>query len=311
MRTKLTKTLLNTKKMTVNLESILKNTILNRWNLFWLTSIPLSGLIIIKMTQHDMSSPEGVSEMIGYAVRWAVPLIYIVTAASAVRILWPNIFTHWWFRNRKYIGMVFAVAMAWQGSFIYIMSTYFRDYYFEDIYLLRNEIEGSTGYIFLAAMVFTSFKFGSKYFTRKQWKIIHKSGVYFLWAYAYSVYWWALFYYPDPVLFEHIFYWLGLLAFVLRIFAWGKKRSQNHTHKLNPFSRILGHTLIVSGFIVAYSGLNWRVPVSNFLLSPEWSSELELWLPYWPFEPFFSLLITGLGVKIITQSRFQQSENNA
>ena len=289
--------------MDINLESILKNNLLNKWNLFWVASIPLCLLIIFEMTQHDMSSPEGVSEMIGYAVRWAVPLIYIVTAASAVRILWPNIFTHWWLRNRKYIGMVFAIAMAWQGSFIYIMSTYFRDYYFEDVFLLRNEIEGSTGYIFLAAMVFTSFKFGSRYFTNQQWKIIHKSGVYFLWAYAYSVYWWALFYYPDPILFEHIFYWLGFLAFVLRIFAWGKKRALQSTDKINPISQIFGYIFIATGFIVAYSGLNWRVPVSNFLLSPSWSAELELWLPYWPFEPFFSLFIIGFGVMIMTSKK--------
>jgi len=296
--------LLLQKKIMSNLfKSLLTSKIFNQWNLFWIASVPMCVIIIIEMTQHDMSSPEGVSEMIGYAVRLAVPLIYIVTAASAVRILWPNIFTHWWFRNRKYIGMVFAVAMAWQGSLIYIMSTYFRDYYFEDVYLLRNEIEGSTGYIFLAAMVFTSFKFGSKYFTRKQWKIIHKSGVYFLWAYAYTVYWWALFYYPDPVLFEHIFYWLGFLAFVLRIFAWGKERSLQSKERINPVSRILGYTFITIGLIVAYSGLNWRIPVSNFLLLPTWSAELELWLPYWPFEPFFSLFIIGFGVMIMTSKK--------
>ena len=86
------------------------------------------------MLQHNMSNPEEVSEMIGYSVRWAVPFIFIVTAASAVQILFANEFTRWWLKNRKYIGMCFAVAMAWQGSFILIISTVFRDYYFEDVY---------------------------------------------------------------------------------------------------------------------------------------------------------------------------------
>ena len=105
------------------MNSFWNNTYINRWNLFWATSVPMSLIMIYVMTQHDMSTGGGVSEMIGFAVRWAVPLIYIVTAASAVPVLFPSNFTQWWFRNRKFIGLTFAVAMAWQGTFIYIMST--------------------------------------------------------------------------------------------------------------------------------------------------------------------------------------------
>ena len=83
-------------------------------------------------------------------------------------------------RNRKYLGLCFAVAMAWQGSFIFVMSMFFCDYYFEDIYLLRDELEGSIGYIFLPAMVVTSFNFGRKDLSPKQFKLIQKSGIYFL-----------------------------------------------------------------------------------------------------------------------------------
>jgi DMSO/TMAO reductase YedYZ heme-binding membrane subunit len=92
--------------------------------------------------------------------------------------------------------MCFAAAMAWQGLFIFMMSNYFRAYYFEDVYLLHDELEGSVGYISFAAMVVTSFKFARKYLDTNQWKLIHKSGIYLLWAYAFSVYWWNLFYYP-------------------------------------------------------------------------------------------------------------------
>ena len=169
------------------MQKILSHKIINNWNLFWLLSIPMSVNIFLVMLQHDMSNPEEVSDMIGYSVRWAVPLIFIVTAASAMQILFANDFTRWWLKNRKYIGMCFAVAMAWQGSFILIISTMFRDYYFEEVYLLRNEIEGSLGYILLTVMVITSFKTGSKYISARQWKLMQKAGLYFLWAYAYSV----------------------------------------------------------------------------------------------------------------------------
>ena len=279
------------------------NSYLNSWNLFWLTSIPMSLIMTYVMMQHDMTSGSGVSEMIGFSVRWAVPLIYIVTAASAVPILFPSNFTRWWFRNRKFIGLTFAVAMAWQGTFIYIMSTFHRDYYFNDVYLLRNEIEGSIGYIFLAAMVLTSFKFGSKFVSGKQWKIIHKGGVYFLWAYAYTVYWWDLFYYPDPVLFQFIFYWLGFTAFALRIFAWGKKRLKKGNVTPSIQSSAFGYLFIILGFLMAQFGLLWREPTTNFLLSPNWSSNLELWLPFWPLEPFFCFFAIGLGIRLLTPEK--------
>lgn len=114
--------------------------------------------------------------MIGYSVRWAIPFIYLVVAASSIRILFSGPFPILWLRNRKYIGLVFAVAMAWQGLFIFILSTFYRDYYFAQVYYFRDELEGSVGYIFLAAMVITSFQFARKRVNQMQWKLIQKGG---------------------------------------------------------------------------------------------------------------------------------------
>ena len=284
------------------MQKILSHKIINNWNLFWLLSIPMSVNIFLVMLQHDMSNPKEVSDMIGYSVRWAVPLIFIVTAASAMQILFANDFTRWWLKNRKYIGMCFAVAMAWQGSFILIISTMFRDYYFEEVYLLRNEIEGSLGYILLTVMVITSFKTGSKYISARQWKLMQKAGLYFLWAYAYSVYWWNLYYYKNPELLDHVFYWLGFTVFALRIIAWGKKRTNSINITTHSMTTIFGGSIALCGLAVAALGLHWRHLVTPWLLSPDWSAELELWLPYWPFEPFFSFFLIGIGVMIMTPS---------
>ena len=132
------------------------------------------------MVDTDISSPEGVSYMIGYSVRWAIPFIYLVVAASSVRYLFSGAFPIWWMRNRKYIGLVFAVAMAWQALFIFILSTVYRDYYFDQVFYFRDELEGSVGYIFLVGMVVTSFQFARKKVNQAQWKLIQKGGVYFL-----------------------------------------------------------------------------------------------------------------------------------
>ncbi|SVB24726.1 uncharacterized protein METZ01_LOCUS177580, partial [marine metagenome] len=199
--------------MSIDQKSFWKHSAINGWNLFWLISISMSIVIVSEVLRTDMSSGDAVSHMIGFAVRFAVPIIYAVVAASALPVLFPGSFSTWCLRNRKYIGYSFAVAMAWQGAFIFMMSNYFREYYFEDVYLFRNELEGSTGYIFLAAMVVTSFQFGRKYLSPKQWKLLHRSAIYFLWAYAFSVYWWQVsgYYGTASEMYHYVFYWAGFL----------------------------------------------------------------------------------------------------
>ena len=293
--------------MSLDLKALLAHKAINKWRLFWLISIPMFITIVVTMMGADMSTASGVSSMIGFSVRLAVPFIFLVVAASSMQILFPGSFSKWWLRNRKYIGMCFAVAMSWQGLFIFIMSYFFRDYYFENVYLFRDELEGSIGYIFLPAMVVTSFHFGRKHLSAKQWKLLHKSGIYFLWAYPFSTYWWSLSYYQNPVPLDYVYYWCGFLAFAVRIAAWGKQRRQvmdrNAAESSTPLAlRALGSAIIVLGLVWSAYGLYWQERVTGFLTTPEWSANLVLWLPFWPFEPFLSLFIIGLGTMLATMA---------
>ena len=293
--------------MSLDLKALLAHKAINKWRLFWLISIPMFITIVVTMMGADMSTASGVSSMIGFSVRLAVPFIFLVVAASSMQILFPGSFSKWWLRNRKYIGMCFAVAMSWQGLFIFIMSYFFRDYYFENVYLFRDELEGSIGYIFLPAMVVTSFHFGRKHLSAKQWKLLHKSGIYFLWAYPFSTYWWSLSYYQNPVPLDYVYYWCGFLAFAVRIAAWGKQRRQvmdrNAAESSTPLAlKALGSAIIVLGLVWSAYGLYWQERVTGFLTTPEWSADLVLWLPFWPFEPFLSLFIIGLGTMLATMA---------
>ena len=289
----------------MSLAETLKQDWLNRWSLFYLLSVPLCLAMVLAMLNTDLSGAEGVSHMISFSVRWAVPFIFLVVATSSLQVLWPGAIPAWLLRNRKYIGLTFAVAMGWQGLFIYIMSDFHRDYYFEEVFYLRDELEGSTGYIFLAAMVVTSFDFARRQLSSAQWKLLHTSGLYFLWAYPFSVYWWNLYYYGNPVPLDYVFYWMGFSAFVLRIVAWGKKRKiaaerEQSAVNVGMPMKVMGVLLILLGILAAATGLAWEKPVSAFLLAPQWSATLELWLPYWPFQPFLPLFSIGLGVMALT-----------
>lgn len=300
--------------MNIEIAKIFKHKAINEWGLVLVFAVPMCIFNYLAMTDTNIDSPEGLSHMIGYSVRWAVPFIYLVVAASSVKILFPGVFSAWWMRNRKYIGLVFAVGMAWQAAFIFMLSTFHRDYYFSDVYYFRDEVEGSVGYIFLVAMVITSFQFARKRVNHAQWKLIQKGGIYFLWAYPFSVYWWNLFYYPyvdgysNPELHDYLFYWAGFLAFAMRIFAWGKLRNKalsksDVNGSPSTLALFVGAGLIFVGLIGAATGKYWFEGVSSLVSSPTWSAEMALWLPFWPLEPFMPLILMAAGVYLATKGR--------
>ncbi len=210
--------------MAVNLNEFLKIKLINGWYLFWLITVPISAYMVLGMMGADLSSAEGVSSMIQRSVRCAVPWLFVAFAASSLQVVFPGSFSRWLLRNRSKIGLCFAAAMGWQLFFILWLVGIHTDHYVNEVYVLSDVVEGIFGYAFLIAMVLTSFRFGRRRLTPKQWKLLHTSGIYWLWIYAWSVYWFNLLYYEGPpVLLDYFYYWGGFLAWGLRMSAWTKK----------------------------------------------------------------------------------------
>lgn len=115
--------------------------------------------------------------------------------------------------------------MAWQLFFILWMVIGFWDYYIEEAYSYFDLSEQLPGYLLLAAMVVTSFRFGRSKLSARQWKILHKCAIYFLWGVVWSTYWFELFYYEDIQVIDYVYYWAGFVAWGIRILAWSKKRA--------------------------------------------------------------------------------------
>ena len=113
---------------------------LNGWRLFTVIAGVITTLMLLRLRSTDFSSPQDLSAMIQYSVRWAVPFIFLVIATSALFKLFPGRLTRWLLRNRRYLGLCFAVAMAWQGALIFFVSFSHSAHYYSEIYLLRDEL---------------------------------------------------------------------------------------------------------------------------------------------------------------------------
>lgn len=210
--------------MATNAKALLANPCLNEWRLFWLVTLVVSGFTAVTMTTVDLTRATDISAMIQYTVRWSVPWLYLAFVASSLQVVFPSLFSRWLARNRKYFGLCFASAMAWQLLFILWMLGLHSEYYAREVYNLSDTIEGVVGYMILMAMVLTSFSFGRNRLSPKQWRYLHKFGIYYLWGYAWSVYWYELYYYQAPLhAIDYAFYWFGFIAWGVRIWAWSKK----------------------------------------------------------------------------------------
>jgi hypothetical protein len=284
---------------------MVKPAAINGWKLFWLITAPISIGMVIALAAADLSSGAGVSTMVQLSVRCAVPLLFLVFAASSIQVLFPGHFGRWLLRNRKYLGLAFAAAMAWQALFILWLVLGYTEYYVAEVYVLRDVIEGVLGYTFLLAMTVTSFPRTRRHLKPRQWRLLHLSGIYFLWAYAFGTYWWELYYYPDPVLLDYVFYWSGLAAWALRAGAWGKKRAKgvagvDVAESQRHAARLAGVALIAIGLAVAALGSGWQRIAAELLYGYTFTTMPELYLPFWPFEPFLPLAVILGGIWLIT-----------
>ena len=293
--------------MNNKLKSILGSKLINQWNLFWLVTLFLCLANIIAMTRVDLTVVDGVSSMIQFSVRCAVPWLYLAFAASSIQGLFPGVLSQWLRRNRAFIGLCFAVAMAWQLLFILWMVGGYSAYYIEDVYVLSDAIEGVSGYIFLTAMTLTSFKFGRRQLSARQWKNLHKCGIYFIWAYAWSVYWFELFYYENPEFIDYVYYWAGLLAWGLRITAWSKKRLAQRVvtspTKSLPLIFPVGVVAIAIGITGTIYGSSWSEQVYALFSGNTMMDTITSYVPYFPFVPFFPIFLMTAGVYLLVKPR--------
>jgi hypothetical protein len=198
--------------------------LLNGWNLFAIVVVPMCLAAGVGMVNVDLSSPLGISAMIQFTVRLAVPWLFVAFAASAFHVVFPGSFGRWLLRNRRFFGLCFAAGMAWQLLFILWMVIGYWDYYLEEAYSFYDLSEQLPGYLILIAMTLTSFRFWRRKLSARQWSLLHTGGIYFLWAVVWSTYWFELFYYEDVQAIDYVYYWAGFAAWGIRLLAWSKKR---------------------------------------------------------------------------------------
>ncbi len=125
------------------------------WRLFGLLTLTLIGLSIwiAAMRQFEV---EGVRMVIRFTARTSLLLFCLAFSAAALVRLWPNAWTHWQRRNRRYLGVTFAASHAIHA--VAITAFAMRDPAgFAAATSTVSYIFGGIGYLVILALTATSF----------------------------------------------------------------------------------------------------------------------------------------------------------
>jgi methionine sulfoxide reductase heme-binding subunit len=148
------------------------------WQLFAVLTLVLIVLSvwIAGMRQFEV---DGVRMVIRFTARTSLLFFCLAFSAAALARLWPNPWTRWQRRNRRYLGVTFTASHAIHAVAIvcfaiadpagYAAATSAASYVF-----------GCIGYAFIIAMAATSFDRAAIAIGPRAWRILHLTGGYYL-----------------------------------------------------------------------------------------------------------------------------------
>jgi len=155
---------------------------------------------------------------IAWSAKISFTLFCMAFAASAVHQRMKNSFSFWWLMNRKYFGISFAISHLIHLVFLVGLQQVFHPVF--ELAATTSIMAGGMAYFFVVTMLLTSFESFAKYLSRKNWKLLHTIGGYWIWVIFLSTY--AKKVREVGVVFLP-FVLILLMVFILRIFNKKKK----------------------------------------------------------------------------------------
>lgn len=127
-----------------------------------------------------------VRQNIRWTARISFVLFCIAFSASAIHESVKNSLSWWLFMNRKFFGVSFAIIHLVHLGAILMLQYYFHPVF--DNAATISILGGGGAYLFIVLMLVTSFERFAKFLSKKQWKLLHTIGGYWIWIVFLSTY---------------------------------------------------------------------------------------------------------------------------
>jgi hypothetical protein len=120
----------------------------------------------------------GLRLLVRATARTSLALFATAFTASSLRRLWPTPTTGWLLRQRRYLGLSFAVSHALHALAIAGLGLVLGDAFQIDPVTV---IFGGGAYVMIALLAATSSDRSAAWLGRRRWRVLHLVGVYWIW----------------------------------------------------------------------------------------------------------------------------------
>jgi len=127
----------------------------------------------------DGTGEEGIRAVVRRSAQTSVLLFSSAFMASSLRQLYPNTVTRWMLTNRRYLGVSFAVSHFLHLLALIALARVSTE--FVESLNAATLIGGGMAYVFIAAMVATSFDRSAAWLGARAWRRLHTVGAYYIW----------------------------------------------------------------------------------------------------------------------------------
>jgi methionine sulfoxide reductase heme-binding subunit len=147
---------------------------IGKWRLVGLTAL-FVGLILVVIVLMQGVDESAMRMMIRFTGRISLILFLCAFAASSLRKVWSSSVSIWLIKNRRYLGLSMAVSHTYHAFALFGL------WYVTAGTAPAFDPLGMIGYILLFAMTITSFQRPAEYIGKRNWHILHTTGMHFLW----------------------------------------------------------------------------------------------------------------------------------
>ena len=148
---------------------------LQKWQIVNFAAIAIAT-VFISILAFKGTNEASFRILIRLTARSSAVLFLLAFTASPLQRLKPSNLSNWMLRNRRYFGLSMAISHGFHAVAIAGVAVLTSE-----SMVGRDSLDASLGYVFIFLMTITSFPYPAAILGRRNWKVLHTVGMYYLW----------------------------------------------------------------------------------------------------------------------------------
>lgn len=147
-----------------------------------ITGFVFFGLVVVAVMIVVLQgfTEEAIRTFVRSTARTSLVLFLLAFSASSLQVFFRRSWSAWLLRNRRYLGVTFAVSHANHLLALIVLAILFPYPFLNQLDWLTL-VGGGLAYFFILAMSITSFTVPKQLLGQQRWNLLHILGSYYVW----------------------------------------------------------------------------------------------------------------------------------